>query len=170
MRHDADFLRLAGLAALAAAALRLTAINPQLAIPGLRGETLYFAVDLLITLGLLGMFCGITRFRTLAGAAGFVGALAGVALIRTGERLGGEDAYQRAGLVLIVSLAVAGWSLAARRGLIRYVGLAWLASPVVGALGQALRLPVAQNLAVILFCLGLGLGGVVLTRGGDRQT
>src|SRR5258705_12548149 len=95
MSHDKTLLRLAGLACLAGAGLRAAGAFPSLHIPGQGTEALYFAVDLLLTLGLVGLFAGVARLRGWLGVAGFAGALAGFELIRTGERLGGGDAYQR---------------------------------------------------------------------------
>ena len=169
MRREAIFLRLAGLAALIGAALRLTAAFPALRIPGLSGEALYFTVDVLLTLGLVGLFAGIARFRTWLGALGFLGALAGFELIRTGARLGGGDAYQRGSTVLGLALAIAGVALVQGKGLTRYAGAAWLVSLAVGLAGSVLHWQPAFLVASLFFCLGFALGGIVLLRGGDGK-
>jgi hypothetical protein len=44
---------------------------PALKIPGFSGEALYFAIDLLLTLGLVGLFASLAPFRTWLGALGF---------------------------------------------------------------------------------------------------
>src|SRR4051794_17921644 len=106
MPHDKTLLSLAGAAALAGAALRIAAAFPSVRIPYMGGETLYFAVALLLMLGLVGLFAGIGRFRSWLGVLGFAGALAGFALVRTGDRLGGGDAYQRSAAILGLALAV----------------------------------------------------------------
>jgi hypothetical protein len=169
MRREAILLRLAGLAALAGAGLRLAAAFPATRIPGLSGEPLYFTVDLLLSLGLVGLFAGSARFRTWLGVLGFAGALAGFELIRTGDRLGGPDAYQRGSAILGLGLAVAGLALAQGRGLTRYVGGAWLLSLAVGLAGSALHRPAGFLVASLFFCLGFALGGVALLRGADYR-
>jgi hypothetical protein len=162
MRHDTVLLRLAGLSALTGAALRAAAAFPRLRVPILRPEALYLTIDLLLTLGLIGLFGGIARFRGWLGVLGFVGAVAGLELIRTGERLGGGEAYQRSSAALALSLAVAGVALVREPGLARYAGGAWIASFVVGLAGTALHWAPAFQAASLLFCAGFALGGLVL--------
>jgi hypothetical protein len=162
MRRQTPLLQLAGVAALAGAGLRVSAAFPSLRIPGLSGESLYFIVDLLLILGLVGLFTGIASFRGWVGVLGFVGAIAGFAMVRTGDRLGGADAYQRASAILALSLAVAGLALLRGPGLARYVGAAWLASFAVGLAGTVLHWPQGFLVASLLFCLGFGFGGLAL--------
>ena len=165
MRLDTTLLKLAGLAALTGAALRLATAFPNLPIPGLTSEAIYFAIDLLLTLGLIGLFAGTARFRTWLGAVGFAGALAGFELIRTGERLGGAQAYQNSSTILGLSLAVAGLALAKGRGLARYAGAAWLVSLAVGLAGTLAHRPAGFLVASLFFCLGFVLGGLALLKG-----
>lgn len=169
MTNDKSLIQLAGVAALAGAGLRVAAAFPSLHIPSLSGEPLYFAVDLLLTLGLIGLLAGVARFRSWLGVLGFAGAVAGFELVRTGARLGGGDAYQRSSAILALSLAVAGLALVGGKGLSRYVGGAWLASFAIGLLGSLLHWPTGFFAASLLFCLGFGLGGVVLLAGGDSR-
>ena len=167
MSHDKVLLRLAGLACLAGAGLRAAGAFPSLHIPGQGTEAIYFAVDLLLSLGLVGLFAGIARFRSWLGVVGFAGALAGFELIRTGERLGGGDAYQRSSAILGLALAICALALVGGRGLARYAGVAWLASLAVGLAGTALHLAMGFTIASLLFCLGFALGGLVLLQGGE---
>ncbi len=162
MRHDTILLRLAGVAALIGAGLRAAAAFPSVHIPVLSPEALYFTIDLLLTLGLVGLFAGIAAFRGWLGAVGFVGAVAGFELVRTGERLGGADAYQRSSAILGLALAVAGIALVRGSGLARYAGGAWIASFAVGLAGTALHWPAAFQAASLLFCAGFALGGLAL--------
>ena len=165
MGLDNTFLRLAGVAALVGAALRLGTAIPSLAIHGLSGERLYFTIDLLLSLALVGLFAGVARFRGWLGGFGFVGALAGFELIRTGARLGGAEAYTRSAAILSLSLAVAGLALVQGKGLVRYAGAAWLASFVIGLAGTVLHRTEGFFIASLLFCLGFGLGGAALLAG-----
>ncbi|HEY0438181.1 MAG TPA: hypothetical protein VGC92_16185 [Phenylobacterium sp.] len=167
MPQDKILLRLAGLACLVGAGLRAAGAFPSLHVPYQGTEALYFAVDLLLTLGLVGLFAGVARFRTWLGVVGFVGALAGFELIRTGARLGGGDAYQRNSAILGLALAVAGLALLGGKGVVRFVGVSWLTSIAVGLAGAALRLPMAFTAASLLFCAGFVFAGVVLLQGGE---
>lgn len=169
MSQDKTLLRLAGAAALAGAGLRAAGAFPALHVPGQGTEALYFAIDLLLTLGLVGLFAGVAQFRGWLGVVGFAGALAGFELIRTGARLGGGDAYQRSSTILGLGLAVAGLALVGGRGLVRWAGAAWLASLAVGLIGAVLQWPLGFTVASLLFCLGFGLGGIVLLQGGERR-
>ena len=169
MSHDKILLRLAGLACLAGAGLRAAGAFPSLHIPGQGTEASYFAVDLLLSLGLVGLFAGISQFRGWLGVVGFAGALAGFELIRTGERLGGGDAYQRSSAILGLALAVCGLALIGGKGLVRLAGAAWLASLAVGLVGTVLHQAFGFTIASLLFCLGFALGGLVLLQGGPRR-
>ena len=166
MRANDLLIRGAGLAALAGAALRLTTAFPQLELGALPDEAAYLVVDVLLTLGLFGLFCGLPKFRGVLGTLGFVGAVAGIELIRTGERLLGASAYETAAAVLSLSLAIAGAALIPAGGLARFVGAAWLASFVVGFAGGLVAWPPAFLIASVLFCVGFALGGGLLLAGG----
>ncbi len=169
MRLDPTLLRLAGFAALAGALLRLVAAFPAIQISGLGQQSLYFAVDGLLTLGLIGLMAGTDRLRTWLGALGFVGAILGFELIRTGDQLGGEGGYQRGAAVLSLALAIMGLALVRGQSLVRHAGWAWLASFAVGLAGSLAHQPVGFLAASLLFCLGFAIGGVVLLRGGGGR-
>jgi hypothetical protein len=167
MSHDKILLRLAGVAAVAGAGLRAAGAFPGLGFPGQGTEALYFAIDLMLSLGLVGLFVGVGRFRTWLGVVGFAAGLAGFELVRTGERLGGG--YQSSSAILGLALAVAGLALLGGKGFVRYAGVAWLASLAVGLAGTALHWAPGFTAASLLFCLGFGLGGIVLLQGGDKR-
>ena len=168
MTRDSLLVRLGGLAALAGAALRAATAFPRVHIPALGPQALYFTIDLLLTAGLVAIFCGVGRMRTWLGALGGLGALAGLLLIRTGDRLGGADGYQRGAAVLALGLALAGLAMLGGKGLTRFAGVAWLASFAVGAAGAMLRWPLGFTVASLLFCAGFALAGVVAVRGGEQ--
>jgi hypothetical protein len=167
MPHDKILIRLAGLCALGGAGLRVATAFPSVHVPVLGSEALYLTIDLLLTLGLFGLFAGLSRFRGWLGTLGFVGAVAGFALVRTGERLGERDAYQLASSVLALGLAIAGLALVGCKGIARFAGVAWLASLALGLVGTAVHWGPAFQVASLLFCLGFGLGGLALLLGDD---
>ena len=166
MRHDTLLLRLAGGCAILGAALRLNVAFPTVSVPNLSREALEFAIDALLALGLVGLFAGFQRFRTWAAAAGFVGALLGILLIRTGGRLplpGGSG--QTAATVLALSLAVAGAGLVPGGGVARWMGVGWIAAFALGLAGTLLHWPTGAVAAVALTCAAFALGGAGLVGG-----
>jgi hypothetical protein len=166
MRQDTLLLRLAGVAALAGALLRLNAAFPTVALPRLSGEALAFATDLLLALGLIGLFAGLPKFRNWLGAAGFVGAVAGFLLVRSGGRLAlpGDDP-RTASAVLALSLAAAGASLLPGGGVGRWVGAGWIAALAAGLAGALLHWPMGASVGVALSCAAFALGGAALLGG-----
>jgi hypothetical protein len=166
MRQDDLLLRLAGVAALAGAALRLNAAFPTVAIPRLSGEALWFTIDLLLMLGLIGLFTGLAKFRSWLGTVGFVGAVAGFALIRTGARLPlPGDGYQTASAVLAAALALAGLGLVLGGGAGRWIGAGWIAALVVGLAGTLLHWPTGLTAGSALLSASFALGGAILLAG-----
>ncbi len=160
MQHDEQLLRAAGLAALAGAVLR----SVFLFAPRLGLEWLYLTVDVLCTAALVGLFAGHQAFRSWVGPIGFVGAMVGFDLIRTGRLPGGPDPHQPGPTVVAVSLAVCGIALWRAGGLGRWAGLAWISSLLVGV---ATLLHPSQGLlfGILLFIVGFGLGGLSLLVG-----
>ena len=158
----------AGVLSVLAAAVRLATIIPGwLASPAI-AEQIYFGIDLLLTLGLIGMVVELDGFRTPIGMLGFLSALVGLLVIRTGPRLAGASAYQAGSALIAIGLAMAGVSLVRTRGLARTAGLAWIASLGAGLIA-ANGLSVALTAAAVLFCIGFAAGGIALVRETARR-
>jgi hypothetical protein len=164
MSEDRALLRLGGAAAIVGGILRLAAAWPDLPLSPAGREMLYFLVDLVLVLGLIGLFGGLPRFRSWLGWMGFVGAVAGFLMVRTGDRLAGPGSYMIAASVVAAALALAGLSLITAKGLVRYTGAAWIASFLVAMGGVIVKAPGSFLVASLLFCLGFILGGVALVR------
>jgi hypothetical protein len=147
------------------AALRLaTTVPGGLNTPPL-AEPVYFTIDVLLTLGLIGLFTGMSALRTRAGAIGFALAILGILTIRTGPRLLSGQTYYTVGAGLIaLGLAIAGLNLIRTQGLTRLVGAAWIASFVVGMFAAMSGIGALITLAAILFCVGFGIGGLFLVQ------
>jgi hypothetical protein len=157
--------RLAGLSSIAGAVLRVIAAAPSLPLTAQAAESLYLAIYALLLIGLLGIFSDADRLRRAIGAAGFVVAIAGLLLIRTGPRVGSLGEFQAAAAVLALGLAVVGAAALRERGLLRWMGAMWVASFVAGLAGAVMHVAAAFLVAVLLFCAGFVIAGVRLLRG-----
>ena len=165
MPLDVTLVRFAGFCALAGALLRAIAAWPDLPLLEPSIQKLYFGIDLLLTLGLIGVLADTPRLRTWLGALGFAGALAGIELIRTGDQIGGPGGYSRGTSVLALSLGLVGLVLLIReQGLARLAGLAWIASLIAGLAGSFSGNSQGFLAASLLFCLGFALAGIRLIR------
>ncbi len=165
MPFDITLVRCAGVAALVGALLRALAAWPALPLSDTGMQLLYLVIDFLLTLGLVGAFVEMTRLRTWLGTLGFLGAMGGFLLIRTGDQLGGEGGYARATSVLALALAMVGLVLLVReRGVARLAGLAWIASLATGLVGSFGGVSWGFLAASLLFCLGFALAGLRLIR------
>ena len=165
MPSDITLVRAAGAAALMGALLRALAAWPALPLSDTGTQLLYLVIDFLLTLGLVGGFVEMTRLRTWLGTLGFLGALGGILLVRTGDQLGGEGGYSRATSVLALALAMVGLVLLIReRGFARLAGIAWIASLTTGLAGSFGGISWGFLAASLLFCLGFALVGLRLMR------
>lgn len=162
MIQDRVLFRFAGVAAAAAAVLRLVTATPWPLGGAESREQLYLAVDLLTLLTLFALFASQARLRRGFGVFGFVVAVLGLALIRTGPRIGAFASYEFSASILAVGLAILGAALVGAGGWIRAVGIAWIASLGVGLVGAAMHSPAGFLAASILFCIGLALAARVL--------
>ena len=170
MPSDLTLIRCAGAAALAGALLRALAAWPALPLSDTGMQALYLVIDFLLTLGLVGAFVEMDGLRTWLGTLGFLGALGGILLVRTGDQLGGEGGYARATSVLALALGMVGLVLLIReRGFARLAGLAWIASLGTGLAGSFGEVSWGFLAASLLFCLGFALAGVSLIRT-ERET
>jgi hypothetical protein len=162
MTTDRILFRIAGVAAMAGALLRLVTAIPSI-LAGRQGrEGLYLTVDLLLLFGLFGLFAHQARLRRGIGPLGFAIAVLGFVLIRTGPRIGAFATYEFAASVLAIGLAVMAASVIRVHGWMRATGAAWIASLVVGLVGAALRAPFGFLAASLLFCLGFAFAGMLL--------
>ena len=155
--QDRRLFRAAGLASAAGALLRLAAAVPAVLPDPQAREGLYLSVDLLLLFALFGLFAHEPRLRRGPGVLGFVVAVAGFVLIRTGARVGVLGDYQAAALVLSVGLSIMGAALLGAGGWVRAAGLAWIAALVMGLAGAALHAPLGFLAASLLFCVAFAL-------------
>jgi hypothetical protein len=158
---DRLLFRAAAVAALIGAVLRAVTTLPHLPLDEMGRETLYLGIDVLLIIGLAGLFVGEPRLRGTAGTLGFILAIVGFLLIRTGARVGVLGSYQVAAALVAIGLALMGVAMLRGGGWPRWAGLAWIAAFVVGLAG-ALGATLALAAAGLLVCLGYALAAVAL--------
>ncbi len=168
MQHR-TVLRLAGVATLVGAAVDIVApflIYPHLVEP--QPHLVYVAIDLLLMIGMLGVWSASRAGASVLGLVGFVLGLLGVMLVRTSSaKIFGEASYMIASSIWSIGMVVWAVDLLRAKAFRISAGL-WIAALVIGLVGVALKDhgPVA-HVAKISFiagfvCAGLGL---IKTRG-----
>lgn len=166
---QASVLRLAGAATLVGAAVDIVApflIYPHLV--GTQPHLVYVAIDLLLMIGMLGVWSASQARASILGLIGFVLGLLGVMLVRTSSaKIFGEASYMIASSIWSIGVVVWGLDLLRAKTFRVSAGL-WIAALVVGLVGLALKDhgPVAHVAKVSFIagfvCAGLGL---IRTRG-----
>jgi len=154
---SAKLIRYGGLAALLAGVLRVVAsfipASPQ---PAAAVEILYVVIDVLILLGLIGVY-GYQREKTgWWDRLGLLLTLIGIAIIR------GRAEWYAAGATMVSVgfslLAIGSWKNAR---LPRAVSVLWILSTVIGVGGYVVKAPgVTFVIAGVAFGLGLIIAGV----------
>jgi hypothetical protein len=159
--------RLSGGSALAGGLLRVVSAFP-LGFEAMTLEALWSLIDVLLSLGLIGIYLARAEALGFLGLAGFVLAMAAFSFI------GGPDAdvfgfstYEQGAAVLAIALA--GLSIAWLRAGIRPLAapLLWFGSVIVAGVLQMLPHPLPQYgfmAAGILFGLAFAAGGIDLLR------
>jgi len=160
--RDAALLRLSGLAAIGGGLLR--AANAFTA--GLLDEhTLqisYFATDVLLIFGLIGIYLNCRKSTGVAGLAGFAMAVIGLLLVRSAAVFG---SYAIAAAVTLLGTIILGAAMLADRALPRAAPLLWFASLAFGiAATLAPSLAWANAAAGVAFGLGFIAAGAKLAR------
>jgi hypothetical protein len=159
-------LRLAGAATLVGAIIDIVApflIYPHLV--GAQPHLVYVAIDLLLTIGMLGVWSASRRGASALGLDGLVLGLLGVMLVRTSEaKIFGEASYMIASSLWSVGMTVWAIDLLRARAFRLAAGL-WIAALVIGLVGVALKDhgPVA-HIAKMSFILGFVVAGVQLIK------
>jgi len=162
--QDRTVLRLAGVAVLAGSAVDIVApflIYPHLVQP--QPHLVYVAIDLLLMIGMLGVWSASRRTASALGLIGFVLGLLGVMLVRTSSaKIFGEASYMIASSIWSIGMVV--WAIDLLRAkTFRISAGLWIAALVIGLVGVALKDhgPVA-HVAKMSFiagfvCAGFGL-------------
>ena len=135
-----NFLRAGGLAAIAGGVLRAAAsFAPAVIGSDLQRESLYFVVDVCLTLGLLAFYALNAVELGRRGAAGLALALVGIAVVRVNRVISGVDLYPVGALTTacgVILLAVSAW---VANKLPAWVPVTLLLSMFVGLVGSVIE-------------------------------
>lgn len=165
MRHRI-VLRLAGVATLVGAVVDIVApflIYPRLVEP--QPHLVYVAIDLLLMIGMLGVWSASQARASVLGLIGFVLGLLAVMLVRTSSaKIFGEASYMIASSLWSIGMVVWAIDLLRAKAFRVSAGL-WIAALVIGLVGVALKDhgPVA-HVAKISFIAGFVCAGIHLIR------
>ena len=163
---DRAVLRLAGAAVVVGAVVDIVApflIYPRLVEP--QPHLVYVAIDLLLMIGMLGVWSASRGAASVLGLAGFVLGLLGVMLVRTSSaRMFGEATYVIASSVWSIGMAV--WAVDLLRArMFRLAAGLWLLALAIGLAGLAMKDhgPIA-HVAKMSFIAGFIVAGIDLVR------
>jgi len=166
-------LRLAGVATIVGAAIDVVApflIYPRLVEP--QPHLVYVTIDLLLMIGMLGVWSASRRSAGVLALVGFVLGLLGVMLVRTSSaKIFGEASYRIASSVWSIGMVVWSVDLLRTRGPFRIAAGLWIATLVIGLAGVLLKDhgPVA-HVAKMSFILGFVAAAVDLLKArGESQ-
>ena len=159
-------LRLAGVATIVGAAIDVVApflIYPRLVEP--QPHLVYVTIDLLLMIGMLGVWSASRRSAGVLALVGFVLGLLGVMLVRTSSaKIFGEASYRIASSVWLIGMVL--WAVDLLRAKVfRAPAALWIAALVIGLAGLALKDhgPVAY-VAKMSFIVGFIVAGIDLVR------
>lgn len=163
---DRAVLRLAGGAVVVGALIDIVApfvIYPRLVEP--QPHLVYVAIDLLLMIGMLGVWSASRRTASVLGLVGFVLGLLGVMLVRTSSaRMFGEATYVVASSVWSIGMAV--WALDLLRArTFRVAAGLWILALAIGLAGLAVKDHGAiTHIAKMSFIAGFVCAGLHLIR------
>ncbi|MBO9546519.1 hypothetical protein [Caulobacter sp.] len=159
-------LRLAGAATIVGSAIDIVApflIYPRLVEP--QPHLVYVLIDLLLMIGMLGVWSASRRSASVLGLVGFVLGLLGVMLVRTASaKIFGEASYMIASSVWSIGMVL--WAVDLLRAKVfRAPAALWIAALVIGLAGLALKDhgPIA-HVAKMSFIVGFIVAGIDLIR------
>lgn len=159
-------LRLAGAAVLAGSVVDIVApylIYPHLVEP--QPHLVYVAIDLLLMIGMLGVWSASRVGASALGLIGFVLGLLGVMLVRTSSaKIFGEASYMIASSLWSIGMVIWAVDLLRAKAFRLSAGL-WIAALIIGLVGVALKDhgPVA-HVAKMSFIAGFACAGLHLIR------
>jgi hypothetical protein len=164
--RNRSVLRLAGAATIVGAAIDIAApflIYPRLADPW--SHLVYVIIDLLLLLGMLGVWSASRRSASALGLTGFVLALLGVMLVRTSSaEIFGGASYVIASSLWSIGMVV--WAVDLMRAKVfRIPAGLWIVALVIGLVGLAMKDhgPVA-HVAKMSFIIGFVVAGLDLIK------
>ena len=156
--------RLCGIAAIVGGALRVcdaflaatTAVYAQ--------QIAYAVTDLMLLLGLCGIYLPRRKTLGLLGFLGFVASIAGLAIVRSsGLSVFGTKSYLIGASVTLIGVVDMGAVMLARKAFPKLAPALWIASFFVGLIGlMSAKLGWAVALAGVIFGVGFVVAGINL--------
>jgi hypothetical protein len=158
---DATLFQLSGFSAIAGGVLRVANASLAGALPSNALQFIYFATDVLLIFGLIGIYLAARAQIGWAGLAGVVAAIIGLLMVRSGDLFGG---YQTGAAVSLLGTALLGLAMFAGRQA-RTAALLWLASLAFALVSVVVPgLGLAAIVAGALYGLGVALAGITTAK------
>lgn len=128
--------------------------------PGINLEVYYMVIDVLILLGLLGIYLKVHESAGKLGFMGFLPAVIGTAIIAgPGDKIGDFDVYVLGATMISIGLSIFGLAVFKLGRLFQIAAILWIVSCLVGIGGFALGTPETFTIAGVTFGLGLIAAG-----------
>jgi len=154
--RDATLPRISGLCAIAGGLLRAANTFAAGAVDPHTLQLLYFAIDVLLVFGLMGIYLGARQKLGLAGLAGFAVSVIGLLIVRSGALFGG---YQTGAAVVLTGTVLLGIAMLLHTKA-RTAPLLWLSSLALGIASIAApRIFLTTALAGVAYGAGFAAAG-----------
>ena len=124
----------------------------------------YFVTDVMLLLGLCGIYFPRRKALGFVGFLGFAAAVAGLLIVRSSSFNGlGPQSYLIGATVTLVGVVVLGMGMLVRVAFPKLAPALWIASAVVGLIGLlSAKLSWAVTLAGVIFGIGFVAAGISL--------
>ncbi|KAM3099340.1 hypothetical protein ACKFKG_03515 [Phormidesmis sp. 146-35] len=157
---SANLIRLGGLAAILAGILRGVGSFVPSDAPSVAIAILYFLTDIFILFGIIGIYGFQHQESRLWGLFGFLLAIIGIVVIRTG-RISGVSLYPIGAMIFSVGLSLSAVGSWMARKLPRWVCVLWVLSPIVGFIGYFMPgLSLLFVVSGVIFGIGFAGAGI----------
>lgn len=166
---SANLIRLGGLAAIMAGILRgVNSFLPS-SIPVVQLELLYLLTDILIILGMIGLYRFQHQESKLWGFWGFLLAIIGIAVIRTGT-ISGVKIYAIGASIFVVGLSLFAIGSWIAHKLPQWISVVWILSTIIGFIGYFVTgLNILFTISGVLFGVGFAGAGLRVWSATSKQ-
>jgi hypothetical protein len=156
-----NLIRLGGIAAIVAGILRgINSFLPSSNNPNVTISILYLLTDIFLLFGIMGIYSFQHRESRSWGVCGFILAIVGIAIIRTGS-IAGVNLYPIGASIFTVGMslfAVGSWIA---KKLPRWVSVLWVLSTIVGFMGYFIpSLKLLFVISGVIFGIGFAGAGI----------
>jgi hypothetical protein len=157
-------LRLCGAAAIAGGGLRVADAYLAVAAAARAQQIAYFVTDLLLLLGLCGVYWPRRKNLGLVGFLGFAASIVGLLIVRSSGLTGlGSNSYLIGAAATLIGVVAMGAVMLVRKAFPKLGPALWIASLIVGLIGLLSAKPSgAVALAGVIFGVGFIVAGINL--------